>query len=96
MLSLPFTLLFVAVVSQSQSSALIEEVRVGPDSAPEYQFTRIRQGVQDRAGNLYVLLPREREIRVFSSDGRFLRRLGRRGQGPGEMMSPVAMGWRGV
>jgi len=38
----------------------------------------------DKDGNLYVLDAQQTEILVFAPDGRLLRTLGRRGQGPGE------------
>lgn len=92
---LPLSLLPVVFAVQPQVVGAVEQVRIGSDSAPEYEFTRIRQALLDSAGNLYVLLPREAEVRVYTSEGRFLRRIGRKGQGPGEMMFPFAMGWRG-
>lgn len=79
---------------QAQVIGASEDLRIGSDSAAEYSFTMIRQGVVDKTGNIYVLLPREAKVRVFSASGRFLRTLGRKGQGPGEMMWPLAMGWR--
>jgi hypothetical protein len=72
----------------------IEELRIGSSDAPEYEFTVIRTAVVGRDANLYLLLPREQEIRVFSPAGRFLRRIGRPGQGPGEFESPTEIGWR--
>lgn len=83
------------VALQAKFVGISEDLRIGSDSQPEYSFTVIRQGVVDRIGNLYVLLPREAEVRVFGPNGRFLRRLGRKGKGPGEMMWPLAFGWRG-
>jgi hypothetical protein len=71
------------------------ELRIGSDSEPEYEFTVIRDAVLDDAGNLFVLLPREQQIRVYSPNGRFLRSIGRKGQGPGEFMWPLGLGWKG-
>lgn len=73
----------------------VEEMRIGTGQGPEYELTAVRSLVLDRAAQLYVLLPRDNEVRVFSPAGRFLRRIGRKGQGPGEFEWPNSMGWRG-
>jgi sugar lactone lactonase YvrE len=41
----------------------------------------------DAAGNAYILDSGNRRIQVFSADGKYLRTIGRRGQGPGEFES---------
>lgn len=88
--------LVIAALAQGAVRLTADEiVRIGSDAAPEYEFTVVRDAVLDRAGNLYVLLPHASEIRVFAPDGRFVRRIGRKGQGPGEFMWPLALGWRG-
>ena len=40
----------------------------------------------DMAGNVYVADPQVQEVLVFDSEGSFVRRLGRAGLGPGELM----------
>ncbi len=46
----------------------------------------------DAGGRYYVADPVERDVKVFSPDGAFLRRLGRGvGKGPGELLMPVAV-----
>jgi hypothetical protein len=42
----------------------------------------------DDAGNIYILDTGNRRIQVFGPDGRYVRTIGRKGQGPGEFMSP--------
>jgi 6-bladed beta-propeller len=62
-----------------------QELRFGGDDAvPPSVFGRIADLDVDGAGRLYVLDQLAREVRVFDPDGRFLRRMGRRGEGPGE------------
>jgi len=46
-------------------------------------------------GRIYVVQPAEKTVRVFAPDGRFVRTIGRRGSGPGELRAPGHAGWRG-
>lgn len=47
-------------------------------------------------GQLYVLDRQSHEIRVFDGNGRFLRKFGRDGGGPGEFNGPASLGWDGL
>ncbi|MCH7683467.1 MAG: 6-bladed beta-propeller [Gemmatimonadetes bacterium] len=47
----------------------------------------------DRLGRIYVLEDQADEIRVFEADGRYVRNIGRRGSGPGELANPIGMDW---
>lgn len=58
-----------------------------------YLFARIGAASLLPAGELLVAETRAVELRVFDSTGRFVRRLGRKGSGPGEFQ---AMSWVGV
>lgn len=44
-------------------------------------------------GRLYALDGQVQEIRVFSRDGRFVRTIGRRGAGPGELQGALGFSW---
>jgi 6-bladed beta-propeller len=44
-------------------------------------------------GSIYVLDYDAGSISVFSAEGAFVRRIGRRGRGPGEFMAPVGLSW---
>jgi hypothetical protein len=46
-------------------------------------------------GGIWILQPDDHQLRVYSSEGRFLRTVGQRGQGPGELILPNAVGWWG-
>jgi hypothetical protein len=72
---------------------LVDEVVIrGDGDRPEYQFTRIAEIAVAPNGTIYVIDGEEkREIRAFGADGKFLRRVGRRGQGPGEYLSPTGI-----
>jgi len=45
----------------------------------------------DDDGNIYILDPRAGTIHVFNKSGEYLRDIGRRGQGPGELEMPVGL-----
>lgn len=53
-----------------------------------YYATFVRS---DEDGNIYVLDMADCSIKIFNSDGTFIRKYGRRGQGPGEFLSPFRM-----
>lgn len=64
----------------------------GAEEGPE-AFFRLTAGIlgHDGAGNLYVLDLQGKRVVVFSSDGTFLRSVGREGEGPGEIQMPGSL-----
>lgn len=69
---------------------LEEEFTLGKAEGEEaYLFSRITGLDVDENGNFYVLDFSSAQVRVFDSRGIFLRAIGRKGQGPGEMEMPV-------
>jgi hypothetical protein len=42
----------------------------------------------DEKGNIYALDSREGHIKVFDNNGKYVRTIGKKGQGPGEMQTP--------
>jgi 6-bladed beta-propeller len=65
---------------------LEEELSIGgPEAQGQEVFGRMGEFVVDDDGNFYISATRgEDQIRVFSKAGRYLRTIGRHGQGPGE------------
>lgn len=59
-------------------------LRVGDDADPRLAFTRVVGAARFPDGRLVVADGGTQELRVFAADGRLLRILSRRGQGPGE------------
>lgn len=57
----------------------------------EYMFSRISGISVDREERIYVLDYSEANIKVFNKNGDYLKTIGRKGQGPGEMTSPFAI-----
>ncbi len=64
--------------------AMEEDARIGSMDDPDYGFTGIAGVDVDRDGNVYVFESTDMQIRVYSPEGRLIRRLGGRGEGPGE------------
>lgn len=70
-------------------------VRIGSVDDPIYGFSAVGDVLADEH-SVYVLLPQEGRIRVFTRSGEFVRDLGvGRGMGPGELAAPTMLGWRG-
>jgi hypothetical protein len=72
--------------------SLQQDVRIGSLNDPNAGFSNIGAVQVASDGRLFVLELQERQVRVFSPQGRFLRSIGRSGQGPGEFERPVAFG----
>jgi len=73
---------------------VVEELRIGtvegdgPDLFGEIQALEV-----DPQGRIWVLEGQSQELRVFDSEGRHVRTIGRNGGGPGEFSQPIGMGW---
>jgi hypothetical protein len=68
------------------------DVRIGHFDDPDLGFSRVSGIDVDDDGNVYVLEGLVPEIRVFDPQGTLLRRIGRRGAGPGEFENPPRFG----
>lgn len=84
-------LLFVLLphASPSAQSApatwrLVAERVIAPEEGSPGELGAVRGLAVDRAGMLYVLQTSPATIKVFAPDGRWLRDIGREGEGPGE------------
>jgi hypothetical protein len=71
---------------------LVEETRIGSLSgAPEYVFGSVGGVVQLNDGSVWVGDTHLHAIRVYATDGEYLRQIGREGEGPGEFEYPSSM-----
>ena len=69
---------------------LEEELSIGAfEGKDEDTFSQINDLDVDDNGNIYGIDNSSAQIRVFDSNGQFLRTVGRKGQGPGEMQMPL-------
>ena len=75
-------------------SATVES-RIGSVDDPDHGFSRLGGVDVDRDGNVYALEMLDHQIRVYDRNGQLLRRIGRRGGGPGEFDSPPLFGVKG-
>jgi len=76
-------------ISEQPLLRLVKDLRIGAEeSRPEYMFSRIRSIAIDSRENMYIVDDKENKIKVFGRDGKFLRTIGRAGQGPGEYGRP--------
>ncbi len=65
------------------------ELRITDDNLPEEMFFESAMGVAgDLDGNIYVVDYQAHHIKKFDAEGKFLKLLGREGQGPGEFNGP--------
>jgi hypothetical protein len=63
---------------------LEEELRIGREDDPDYALVPVGGLAVSGDQRILVSQPQERAIRVFDREGRFLHRIGRGGEGPGE------------
>lgn len=68
---------------------LEEELSIGDVEEPEeYMFSQIRSVAVDDEERIYILDTKEAHVKVFDQNGKYIRTIGRKGQGPGELQSP--------
>jgi len=65
------------------------ELEIGDEKDDNYLFVRPIMTRVDEHGNIYVLDLYFCHIKIFSKDGKFLKAVGRKGQGPGELLFPI-------
>jgi hypothetical protein len=70
---------------------LEEDLSIGNEDDENYLFYRSRDIQVDTDGNIYVLENGNRRLQVFDKDGKYLRTIGKRGQGPGEFNAPTCL-----
>jgi hypothetical protein len=96
---LPLVLVVSAAEAPAQTQperwTLVPELRIGSVNAVNYSLSRIGGMVVDGDGSMFVVQPAGREVRVFDSQGRYVRTIGREGGGPGEFNSAGRIGLRG-
>ncbi|MBE0566486.1 MAG: hypothetical protein IH621_11035 [Krumholzibacteria bacterium] len=65
--------------------ALVQEWQLGGETDDEHFFGIVGEVFADDAGNVYLVDNQLSEVQVFDPRGQWLRTLGRRGDGPGEV-----------
>ena len=71
------------------------ELSIGAENGPDALiFSRIGGLAVDPAGRIFAADVEANEVRVFQPDGRFAFRIGRGGQGPGDLSGPCCLALR--
>lgn len=71
---------------------LIEDLRLGePDENQNYPFSTLSWFAVDDDENIITMDNKEVCVKVFDKTGKFLRKFGRKGQGPGELQNVTFM-----
>jgi len=79
-------------LSQNEPSAFEPELTIREsESNNAFSFIRLSGLLIDKDDNVYALDSKDSNIKVFNSRGQFLRSIGKKGQGPGELDLPVHM-----
>jgi hypothetical protein len=83
----------VALPNTPSHLTLIEDLRLGePDENQNYPFSELSWYAVDADENMIIMDNKEVCIKVFDRTGKFLRKFGHKGQGPGELQSVSFMG----
>jgi hypothetical protein len=75
----------VAVKGQPSRIALVEELAFGGGGNPDESLSQVNTFVVDGEGGVFALDFKEQKIKAFDKAGKFLRQMGKPGQGPGEL-----------
>ncbi len=70
---------------------LKQEFSIGVGKFEEDRFGELTSMDVDNDGNIYVLDGKEKKIKVIDSAGKFVKKFGEEGQGPGELNLPVSL-----
>ena len=94
--SIVFFILLVllnSVNAQNISVKMKEILILGNDEnlTPEYLFYRINHICSDQSNNIYVSQENLAKIRVFDRNGKIITSIGKKGQGPGEILEATSM-----
>ncbi len=70
---------------QPSKIVLAEELTIGGGSDPDKAFSQVSAFVVDNEGTILALDFKDQKIKVFDRAGKYLRSIGKPGQGPGEL-----------
>jgi hypothetical protein len=81
-----------------QTGALLleEQLRIGIDSVPDdVAFKYIGDFIFTKNGNVFISDMGTHSLKMFDSQGRFIKVVGQKGAGPGDLASPSTLGYNG-
>jgi len=70
---------------------LNEALSIGEGEFDEDMFAELTSLDVDGDGNIYILDRKDKKVKIFDSAGKFVKKFGEEGQGPGEMYLPVSL-----
>jgi hypothetical protein len=68
-----------------------EDFSIGEGEFDEDMFAELTSLDVDGDGNIYILDRKDKKVKIFDSAGKFVKKFGEEGQGPGEMYVPVSI-----
>jgi hypothetical protein len=71
--------------------SLEQDLAIGGEESADYVFAAISSVAVSDDGTIIVFDQKDMNIKVFDRDGKFLRKFGRAGEGPGELSLPKAI-----
>ena len=81
-----------AIPGAPKGVRLVHELTIGSENdADETMIFTIRAVQAGAGGEVYVLDGKIGQVKIYGPDGRHLRTIGKKGQGPGELQSPTRM-----
>ncbi len=70
---------------------LKEEFSIGEGEFDEDMFAELTSLDVDSDGNIYILDRKDKKVKIFDSTGKFVKKFGQEGQGPGEFYLPLSL-----
>jgi len=71
--------------------SLEEDLAIGGEDNANYVFAEISSVAVSGDGTIFVLDQKDKNVKVFDRDGKFLRKFGNAGEGPGELSMPISI-----
>ena len=82
----------LAEIYKTGKVRFVPEITIDDSALPEdVFFLGYGDIVVDKSGNVYVMDSKAKHIKKFDADGKFLKLIGREGQGPGEFTRPSGL-----
>jgi hypothetical protein len=79
-------------IEKPVTTDLQERWRIGGDTEDEDEFFGVIMAIDtDADGNVYLLDSQLHQVMIYTSEGEFIRAIGREGEGPGEFRRPGTM-----
>lgn len=76
-------------IHKKEVFSLEEELYIRqPEGINKYIFSEISSMAVDDNGTIYILDRKEANVKIFDKEGNFIKTIGKKGQGPGEMTYP--------